>query len=102
MAGMGSTGTINMTQQMMTDAMQAISDYLEEIGKINTELQGEVDGLIPASFSGNAANGFKAFYGSSIVPVVTTSLNKMMENLSSICEQVKVNIPGDEQVRWWK
>ena len=97
MAGMGSTGTIYMTKQMMVNAQQAITEYLTTIGQINDKLSGEISGLIPSSFSGSAATEFNNFYTNSIVPVVTTNLNSMMENLNTICEQVKNNIPGDQQ-----
>ena len=90
MANMGSTGTVNITKAMMDAAIKAVDDYQSQVTGINSELQSEIDGLIPSSFSGAAANGFKAFYDTSILPNVTDNLTKMLDSL-------KMQIPGDDQ-----
>lgn len=95
MANMGSTGTVNITQQMMVDAVQAINDYQSAIDALNKELGDEINSLIPSSFSGSAAQGYKYFYDEKIVPNITTGLSKMLESLISVCDTVKAQIPGD-------
>lgn len=97
MANMGTTGTVNISKSMMESAVQAINDYQTAINGLNGRLQAEVDGLIPSSFSGSAAQGFKAFYDNNIVPNVGENLSKMLEALKGICDSVKAQIPGDEQ-----
>ena len=97
MANMGTTGTVNVTKQMMSDAAQAISDYQETINGLNTELKMEIDGLIPSSFSGSAANGYKTFYQKSVEPNITDGLKGMLTSLTNICDSVKAQIPGEEQ-----
>lgn len=57
----------------------------------------KLTGLIPSSFSGAAANGFKAFYDTSILPNVTDNLTKMLDSLKEICNTIKMQIPGDDQ-----
>ena len=52
---MGSTGTINITPEMMTNAMSIIDEYRTQTGNLYTSLSDEVAGLIPANFSGSAA-----------------------------------------------
>ena len=86
MANMGSTGTVNITKAMMDAAIKAVDDY-----------QSQVTGIIPSSFSGAAANGFKAFYDTSILPNVTDNLTKMLDSLKEICNTIKMQIPGDDQ-----
>ena len=97
MANMGSTGTVNITKAMMDAAIKAVDDYQSQVTGINSELQSEIDGLIPSSFSGAAANGFKAFYDTSILPNVTDNLTKMLDSLKEICNTIKMQIPGDDQ-----
>ena len=97
MAKMGSTGTVNITKAMMDSAVQAITDYQTTITNLNGRLQTEIDGLIPSSFSGSAAQGFKAFYENNIVPNNGENLTKMLDSLKGICDSVKAQIPGEEQ-----
>lgn len=97
MANMGSTGTVNISKAMMDAAVQAIDNYQTTITGLNGGLQAEIDGLIPSSFSGSAATGFKAFYETNIVPNVGDNLTKMLESLKNICNSVKAQIPGEEQ-----
>lgn len=95
MANMGSTGTVNITHAMMDAAVQAISNYQTAINGLNGELKAEIDGLIPSSFSGSAAQGFKAFFDNNICPNTGENLTKMLDSLKSICDAIKAQIPGD-------
>ena len=70
MANMGSTGTVKVEAAMMVNAITAIDTYQATINSINTSLKNEIDNLIPSSFSGSAADGYKV-----------------------ICESIKKNIP---------
>lgn len=97
MANMGSTGTVNISKSMMDAAVQAINDYQTAITGLNGRLQAEIDGLIPSSFSGSAAQGFKTFYDNNIFPNTGENLTKMLDSLKSICDSVKAQIPGDDQ-----
>ena len=97
MANMGSTGTVNISQAMMVAAVQAIDTYQSAISGLNGRLQSEIDGLIPSSFSGSAAQGFKAFYDNNIFPNIGENLTKMLDSLKSICDSVKAQIPCEEQ-----
>ncbi len=93
MANMGSTGTVNVKAEMMVNAIAAIDTYQSTINSINASLKKEIEGLIPNSFSGSAANGYKEFFENSIYPNITTNLTSMLESLKSICESIKKNIP---------
>lgn len=97
MANMGSTGTVNISKAMMVAAAKAVDDYQTAINGLNTRLQEEISGLIPSSFSGDAAEGFKSFYNDNIVPNTGENLTKMLDSLKGICDSVKAQIPGDEQ-----
>jgi uncharacterized protein YukE len=97
MAGMGTTGTINMTKDMMDKAISAIDTYQTSITTINTELDNEIKGLIPSSFSGAAATGFNTFYTNNIQPNTGENLKKMLDSLRDICNTIKKQIPGDQE-----
>ena len=76
---MGSTGTVNITPEMMTNAMSIIDEYRAETGNLYTRLSDEVAGLIPANFSGSAAEG----------------LTKLLDALYQICEGILKAIPAE-------
>ena len=95
MANMGITGTINMTKDMIDNAIKAITTYQSTITKLNTQLAGEINGLIPSSFSGAAATGFKTFYTTNVEPNAGENLTKMLNQLSQLCETIKKSIPGE-------
>ena len=97
MANMGSTGTVNISKAMMDAAVQAIDNYQSTVTGLNGRLQTEIEGLIPSSFLGSAANGLMTFYTNNISPNVGENLTKMLDTLKEICNSVKAQIPGDEQ-----
>ena len=96
MANMGTTGTINITKDMMDKAITAIDTYQATITNLNTELLAEIDGLIPSSFSGSAAPGFKTFYTSVDTEVVDDKLGTLitysLKSLDNIYDEMKWQI----------
>lgn len=98
MANMGSTGTVNVAASMMNAAIRAIEEYQATVTTLNGKLKTEVDGLIPSSFSGDAAEGFKVFYSTKVAPNAGENLTKMLDGLKQICEAVKKQIPETEGV----
>lgn len=51
-------------------------------------------GLIPASFSGAAAEGFKAFYTKNIVPANGENLANLLKTIDEIAQGILDAIPG--------
>ena len=92
---MGSTGTVNITPVMMTNAMSIIDEYRAETGNLYTRLSDEVAGLIPANFSGSAAEGFQFFYTDKIEPAAGEGLTKLLDALYQICEGILKAIPAE-------
>lgn len=99
---MGSTGTVNITPEMMTQALNAIEEYRGKAVSLHNQLTDTVGGLIPGSFSGSAADGFKVFYDTKIEPVVGEDLTKLLDALRDMCQGILDAIPGgngvDEQL----
>lgn len=98
MANMGSTGTVNITHEMIQNAVQAVENYQNTVSTLNGRLENEVNTLIPSSFSGSAAISFRdSFYANNIVPNVGKNLTSMLKALTDICNAIKDQIPGADQ-----
>ena len=78
MANMGSTGTVKVEAAMIVNAIAAINTYQTTINSINASLKNEIDNLIPSSFSGSAADGYKVFFENSIYLNITTNLTSLL------------------------
>jgi uncharacterized protein YukE len=95
---MGSTGTVNITPEMMQNALAAVEDYRTKSANLNKELGETVENLIPANFSGSAADGFKFFYTSKIEPAVGEELTKLLNTLKDMFDATLKAIPGDQGI----
>jgi uncharacterized protein YukE len=97
---MGTTGTVNITPEMITAALNAVEEYESTVQGLYSRLDTVVNNLIPGSFSGSAANGFQTFYTNSIEPVVSTSdqnsaIMGIIKLLKDILEGINNAIPKD-------
>lgn len=97
---MGVQGTVNMSVQMMTDALNAIAAYKEAIetafNNLNTQYAN-----VTANFTGDAANGLQEFYDNKIDPMLkkdTGSVYQLLDTLKTYCETIRDQIPGDAGV----
>lgn len=93
---MGSTGTVNITPEMMTNALSVIEDYQTTTDNLYKELNDLISGLIPANFSGNAADGFKYFFDNKIEPAVGKGLTDLINALHDIMQATLEAIPDSE------
>lgn len=90
---MGSTGTVNITPDMMKNALTVVSDYRTNTINLHDQLTATVNSL-SGNFSGNAAEGFKFFYTERIEPAVGEGLTKLLDALQQILEEILKAIPG--------
>ena len=95
---MGSTGTVNVSPEMMNNALAAIEEYRTTTGKLHQDLADSVNGMIPSSFSGSAATGFKNFYDNKIDPLAGENLTKLLDALRDICDGILKAIPAEDGV----
>lgn len=93
---MGSTGTVNITPEMLKNALSVIEEYQTKTNELHTRLTNTVEALIPANFSGNAAEGFKFFYTNKIDPAVGESLTKLITALHDIVQGTLEAIPDTD------
>ncbi len=102
MSGMGSTGTVNITPEMMDDAVKAITNYRTTTETLHTSISTEVTNLTAKDFTGSASTGFVNFYTNSIAPATGKSLTDVLNTLEQICNSIKSAIPDvdgvDEQL----
>ena len=95
---LGTTGTLNVTTEMIKNALDAIDAYRTEANNLHKQLTDIVDGLIPADFSGNAATGYKTFYNGKIEPLIDSNLEQYLKALEDICGAIKSQIPDQSGV----
>ena len=93
---MGQTGTVNITPEMMKNALSVIEDYRTKTDNLHNQLSEEVAGLIPGSFSGSAAEGFKYFYTEKIDPAVGEGLTQLLNALHDMCQGILEAIPDND------
>ena len=98
MAGMGTTGTVNITPEMMDKAVQAIKTYRSEAERLHSSVETEVTNLTNKDFTGSASTGFLNFYTSKIKPATGKSLTDILETLEQICNSIKSAIPDTDGV----
>jgi len=92
---MGSTGTVNITPEMISAALSAVEEYESTTNSLYTRLDGVVSGLIPGSFSGSAAQGFQTFYTNKIEPATGQAVKDIIELLRNILNGINDAIPKD-------
>lgn len=90
---MGSTGTVNITPEMMKNALGVIEGYQTNTTDLKTQLDEILTALIPSNFSGNAADGFNKFYTNKIVPAIDEGLSKLLATLHDIIQGTLEAIP---------
>ena len=101
MAEMGNAGIVNITPEMIANAKKAVEDYRGTAEGLHGRLDSAVSGLIPGSFSGSAANGFKTFYENTIQPVIgekvgtTDTLAQILGSLTDMLDGILQAIPAD-------
>ncbi len=95
---MGNTGTINVKNEMLNNAKQAIGVYRDTTQELYKQIEGIVSGIIPSHFSGSAANGFNNFFTNKIDPLIGDNLTKLLNTLDEICSGILKAIPADEGV----
>jgi uncharacterized protein YukE len=93
---MGSTGTVNITPEMMKNALNVIEEYRTQSTALYDQLSNEVANLVPGNFSGSAADGFKTFYTEKIEPAVGTGLTQLLDALRDICQGTLDAIPNTD------
>lgn len=98
MAGMGKTGTVNITPEMMAAAIKAITEYRTTTGTLHTNVETEVNTLTSSDFTGSASKGFVDFYTNNISTATGESLTKILDTLEQICNSIKSAIPDAEGV----
>ena len=92
---MGSTGTVNVTPEMINSATSAIEEYETTVKTLYS--------LIPGNFSGSAADGFKVFYDNNIKAVANTDdkesgVMQIITLMKNIVDGISEAIPADNGV----
>ena len=100
---MGSTGTIEVSPEMIKNALDAISEYRKAAMAENQNLSDTVSGIVGSSFVGSAATAFQSFYTGKIAEsLFEEGLTPMLDGLEQMCNGILSGIPDasgvDEQL----
>ena len=100
---MGSTGTVNVTPEMINSATSAIEEYEATVKTLYSQLEDTMSALIPGNFSGSAADGFKVFYDNNIKAVANTDdkesgVMQIITLMKNIVDGISEAIPADNGV----
>ena len=100
---MGSTGTVNVTPEMINSATSAIEEYETTVKTLYSQLEDTMSALIPGNFSGSAADGFKVFYDNNIQAVANTDdkesgVMQIITLMKNIVDGISEAIPADNGV----
>jgi len=98
MAGMGKTGTVNVTPEMMDAAVKAIESYRSTTDTLYTNVSDEVTNLTGSDFTGSASTGFVNFYTNNVDKATGKGLTDILTTLEEICKSIKSGIPDIEGV----
>ena len=90
---MGSTGTVNVTPEMIRSALSAINQYETTVKSLYSKLDSTMSELIPGNFSGSAAQGFKQFFDENITE--STGVSQIIKLLREIVNGISDAIPKD-------
>ena len=93
---MGTTGTVNITPEMMRNAIDAITDYETKASAIKGKLDDTFSTLYPGNFSGSAADGFSKFNTDKIQPLIGEGLTGLTKALKEMCEGILKAIPDSD------
>lgn len=98
MPGMGTTGTVNITPEMMDEAVKAISAYRSTTETLYKSVNTEITNLTAKDFTGSASTGLVKFYNSNIEPATGKSLTDILDTLEKVCNSIKSALPAEEGV----
>lgn len=95
---MGSSGTIDVSPEMIKNAIDAIEEYRKAANEQNGTLSETVSGIVGSSFVGSAATAFQGFYTNKISKLFEDDLAKMLDALRQMCEGIQSAIPDAQGV----
>lgn len=93
---MGSTGTVNITPEMMRNALDVIEEYQKNTNDLHTKLTEAVETLTQNDFKGSAATGFVKFYNTKIESAIGEGLTNLLTALHDIVQGTLEAIPDTD------
>ena len=84
-----------LDKKNITDAVTAIDTYVKTATDLNGQLATVMAQLIGSGFVGEAAEGYKTFYTSKVVPALTTNLIDPQGSLMASLKQMMTDIGAE-------
>lgn len=95
---MGTTQTINITTDMIDTALTALNTYRDEAVTQFKAVNGTMNTLLTAgNFAGAAADGYRSFYETNILPLIkeeeSGQLMSLLKGFENFLTTVKQSLP---------
>ena len=84
-----------LSKSNITDAIEAIDNYIGKATELNEHLAAVMGQLIGSGFVGEAAEGYKTFYTAKVVPALTTNLIDPQGSLMASLKQMMTDIGAE-------
>ena len=81
-----------LDKKNIQDAIGAVETYVKTVISLNQELEKAINNLIGSGFVGDAAEGYKTFYATKVVPALTTNLIDDQGSLMSSLKKMLTDI----------
>lgn len=85
-----------LSSAMIQSAQASVDSYISQVQALNSELEGVINGLIPSGFEGDAAEGYKSFYTTKIVPAIDDNLiasgNSLTASIKQMLEDIQMQL----------
>lgn len=81
-----------LSNQMIADARGAVDGYVSKVQNYNQDLQTIINTLTGDNFIGDAADGYKEFFNSKILPAVDENLiggSSLTSNIKAILDAIE-------------
>lgn len=72
-----------LTHEIINNAKESVDTYISTANNLYDQLSGVINSLIGTNFSGDAADGYKFFFDSKVVPALTDNLTSPESSLTA-------------------
>lgn len=81
-----------LTHQIVSNANASVDTYIGTVSGYTQSLTDLINGLTAAGFQGDAANGFKDFYNTKVIPAIQTNLWESGDSLTASIKSIMTTI----------
>lgn len=72
-----------LTHAIITNSIEAVDSYIATAKGLRDELDGVISVLTSTNFTGDASNGYSAFYANKVIPAIADNLTDGANSLTA-------------------